>query len=127
MEGFLPIFFLLVVLKIPVLGALWLIWWAAKAPETESSQDDSSGGPTRWRPHPRPRGPQHHPDGAGAVRRGRGVPPAQRRPVFRPTRDPRTASTSAGEKPSKREGHPVPSPPTPASGRDTPSPPLNQP
>ena len=27
--GFWPIFFLLVVLKIPVLGAIWLVWWAA--------------------------------------------------------------------------------------------------
>ena len=28
--GFWPIFFLLVVLKIPVLGAIWLVWWASK-------------------------------------------------------------------------------------------------
>ncbi len=27
--GFWPIFFLLVVLKIPVLGSLWLVWWAS--------------------------------------------------------------------------------------------------
>ena len=53
MDGFLPIFFLLVVLKIPVLGALWLVWWAAKSPEAESSQDDSGGGPNRRRPMPR--------------------------------------------------------------------------
>lgn len=59
MDGFLPIFFLLVVLKIPVLAALWLIWWAGKEPEPEFSQDDSSGsGPSRWNPtRPRPRGP----------------------------------------------------------------------
>ena len=29
--GFWPIFFLLVVLKIPVFGALWLVWWASQA------------------------------------------------------------------------------------------------
>ena len=58
MHGFLPIFFLLVVLKIPVLGALWLIWWASKAPENESSQDDSNGGSTTAGHLPtRPRGP----------------------------------------------------------------------
>ncbi|MGC1852569.1 MAG: hypothetical protein WA687_09050 [Solirubrobacterales bacterium] len=62
MEGFLPIFFLLVVLKIPVLGALWLIWWASKAPEPDSSAEDSDEDFGRWRPLPvRPRGPQHGP------------------------------------------------------------------
>lgn len=87
MEGFLPIFFLLVVLKIPVLGALWLIWWAGKAPDTEGSQGDSNGGTNGRRPFPpRPRGPQHDPDG-GFARRGRGVPPGQRRPLFRPRSD----------------------------------------
>jgi hypothetical protein len=50
MEGFLPIFFLLVVLKIPVLGALWLIWWAAKAPEAAGSEEDSNGGSGGRRP-----------------------------------------------------------------------------
>lgn len=63
MEGFLPIFFLLVVLKIPVLGALWLIWWASKAPQPEGEAGGGSGdGFGRWRPAPRrPRGPRHGP------------------------------------------------------------------
>lgn len=64
MDGFLPIFFLLVVLKIPVLGALWLIWWASKAPEADEATGDDGGGHgfDRWRPLPvRPRGPQHSP------------------------------------------------------------------
>ena len=112
MEGFLPIFFLLVVLKIPVLGALWLIWWASQEPDPETATDDSSGGFKRWRPSPRPRGPQHGPSsGSGALRRRPGVPPAQRRPVFRPSLDPRTAAASSGEKPSKQEGRPVSSSP----------------
>jgi hypothetical protein len=71
----LPIFFLLVVLKIPVFGALWLVWWASKAPDTDSLQDDSNGGFNPRRPFPtRPRGPHGGPHG-GAVRRGRGAPP----------------------------------------------------
>jgi hypothetical protein len=60
MEGFLPIFFMLVVLKIPVLGALWLVWWASKAPEPDVAGEDNGKGFGRWRPLPvRPRGPQH--------------------------------------------------------------------
>ena len=37
-----------------------------------------------------------------------GVPPAQRRPVFRPMSQSRTAAAVRGEKPSKQEGHPIP-------------------
>jgi hypothetical protein len=75
MHGFLPIFFLLVVLKIPVLGALWLIWWASKAPDTESSQDNSNGGFHRRPPlRPRPRGPRHDPSGRGLGKRVRTRP-----------------------------------------------------
>jgi|GEM_PF-1295088 len=82
MDGFLPIFFLLVVLKIPVLGALWLVWWAAKSPDPESSEEDTGGGPNRWRPMPRkPRGPHHLPGGS-AARRDRGVPPPEPAPAL---------------------------------------------
>jgi len=113
MDGFLPIFFLLVVLKIPVLGALWLIWYAAKPPDPDSSENDSSGGFNPRRPFPtRPRGPQHDPD-RGFARRGRGVHPGQRRPLFRPNRDL-----------GRQRAHQAKNP---ATGRDTPSPPLNQP
>ena len=108
-EGFWPIFFLLVVLKIPVLGSLWLIWWASKqTPEADEAGEEASGGPERRRPpSPRPRGPQHGPRG-GAVRRGWGAPPGQRRPVFRP--------------PTRRV-QPAQRAKNPATGRGTPSPP----
>lgn len=71
MEGFLPIFFLLVVLKIPVLAALWLVWWASKAPEAEGSGEEDSGhGFNRGRPAPRrPRGPRHGPTQAACAER----------------------------------------------------------
>ena len=60
MEGFWPIFFLLVVLKIPVLGALWLVWWASRAePLAEDAADQDDGGFRRLRPQPRrPRDPR---------------------------------------------------------------------
>ncbi len=80
MEGFWPIFFLLVVLKIPVFGALWLVWWASKSPTADDTADDSGDDFDRWRPQPvRPRGPQHGPSQAGcAERRLRSRPIARR-------------------------------------------------
>jgi hypothetical protein len=81
MEGFLPIFFLLVVLKIPVFGALWLVWWASRPPTADEPAEESGGeGFNRWRPLPvRPRGPQHGPSQAGcAERRLRSRPIARR-------------------------------------------------
>ena len=43
--GFWPIFFLLVVLKIPVLGSIWLVWWASQAtPEPDAAAEDADGG-----------------------------------------------------------------------------------
>jgi len=69
-DGFLPIFFLLVVLKIPVLGALWLVWWASREPDADGAADDSGGSSQRWNPrHPRPRGPHSWPPGGGAAAR----------------------------------------------------------
>ena len=50
MDGFLPIFFLLVVLKIPVLGALWLVWWASREPEVEGAAEDSGRRPQTLAP-----------------------------------------------------------------------------
>ncbi len=113
-EGFWPIFFLLVVLKIPVFGALWLVWWASREPEPDNAAEDSGGGFKRHGPFPtRPRGPHHLPGGGTAVaRRRRGAPAEQRRPLFRPLPDPRTATSSTGGKPSKRQGHPASAPHT---------------
>src|SRR5512132_191814 len=108
MEGWLPIFFLLIVLKIPVFGALWLVWWASKAPIDDGSVEDSGEGFNRWRPQPRPRGPHHLPGGAGALGRGRGAPPGQRRPVFRPNRVLGQPQTHQAKNPATRRGTPAP-------------------
>ncbi|MEA2412536.1 MAG: hypothetical protein QOC77_3097, partial [Thermoleophilaceae bacterium] len=52
MTGFWAIFFLLVVLKIPVLGSIWLVWWASQTtPEPEAAED--SGGGFKRRPRPK--------------------------------------------------------------------------
>jgi hypothetical protein len=76
MHGFWPIFFLLVVLKVPVFSALGLVWWASKqTPENEEAEDNNEGGPDRWRPlRPRPRGPHNGPLGGGAKKRIRTHP-----------------------------------------------------
>ena len=104
--GFWPIFFLLVVLKIPVLASMWLVWWASKSPE-EDPAEESGEGPGRRRPlAPRPRGPHHLPSGAGAMRRGRGAPGARGVPIFAPEL-PLASHNRRGENPSKRKGHPA--------------------
>ena len=68
MEGFLPIFFLMVVLKIPVGLLLYLVWWASRAetlPEEAPPEPDDHRF-RRFRREPkRPRGPRrggHGPD-----------------------------------------------------------------
>jgi len=102
MHGFLPIFFLLVVLKIPVFGALWLVWWAAQEPnpEEEASPGSDEGFGRRPPLRPRPRGPHGAPNAPSLRRRGEepGVHPELRRPVAR----------EAGN-PAEREAHRPPS------------------
>ena len=68
MTGFWPIFFLLVVLKIPVVGSLWLVWWASHATPEPDGAEDSDGGFRRQRPQPKlPRGPRRGPHGGGTA------------------------------------------------------------
>jgi len=68
MHGFWPIFFLLVVLKIPVFASIALIWWASREPEPETVGEDSDGGFRRLNPQPKlPRGPRRGPHGGGAA------------------------------------------------------------
>jgi hypothetical protein len=51
-------FYLMVVLKIPVVAALWLIWWAVREPVApEEEHSDGDGGSRRHR-HPRGRPPR---------------------------------------------------------------------
>ena len=66
MTGFWPIFFLLVVLKIPVLGSLWLVWWAAKQHDEPEAATDEDGGGFKRRPPPKlPKGPRRGPKPEG--------------------------------------------------------------
>jgi hypothetical protein len=108
-EGFWPIFFLLVVLKIPVLGALWLVWWASRAePLPDDAPDPGDGGFKRFRPEPRrPRGPRRGPHSGGA-RPLPDCPPGGRSRVVRPP-----APVRAGLAHARGAAEPAPEAPQP--------------
>lgn len=61
-------FFLLVVLKVPVVGMMYLLWWAMKPSDDEVPAEDEPGGEDHHRrPRPHfPRGPRRGPHGGGA-------------------------------------------------------------
>lgn len=59
--------YLMVVLKIPIVGLLWICWWAIHNTEEPAPAADEDGGikrplhPRPPRPRPRPRGPHGEP------------------------------------------------------------------
>jgi hypothetical protein len=61
---------LMVILKIPLIGLLGLVWWAIRQqPEEAPAGEDDGGTKLRPRPHPhprprRPRSPRRDPHGA---------------------------------------------------------------
>ena len=69
-EGFFPIFFLMVILKIPVGALLYLVWWAFRAStlpeEAPPEADDHRFGRFRRQPR-RPRGPRRDGHGPDAI------------------------------------------------------------
>jgi hypothetical protein len=63
-EGW-TLFYMVVILKIPMVAALWLVWWAIKQePEPEEAPGEDRG-PRRKLP-PLPRWPRRGPAGGGA-------------------------------------------------------------
>jgi hypothetical protein len=95
MEGVLPIVFLGVILKIPIFGALFLIWYAVRAePDVAEAPEEGGHGFRRWRPEPRrPRGP----------RRGPQQPDAQPLPDCPPAGRFRTVAQPAHVRARRRE------------------------
>jgi hypothetical protein len=66
-------------LKIPLLGLLWVVWWAIKQKPEDSPAKEDDGGIKRGRVHPRkplPRHPRRGPHGDPAP-----LPPARVRTV----------------------------------------------
>lgn len=62
--------YLMLALKLPIIGALWIVWWAVKQDPDAQSDPRDDGGNQRRRPHPRtpfPRRPRRGPHGDPAV------------------------------------------------------------
>jgi hypothetical protein len=70
---------LMLALKIPLIGLLCIVWWAIKQKPEDSSSREDDGGTKRHRAHPRhpfPRHPRRGPHGDPAP-----LPPARVRTV----------------------------------------------
>jgi hypothetical protein len=96
-EGFFPIFFLAVILKIPVAALLYLVWWAFKA-ETRPEPAPPDGGEDRFgrfrREPKRPRGPRRGPHAPDAHPLP-DCPPGGRTRIFTPPAPARAATAHA--------------------------------
>ena len=76
--------YLFVFLKLPILAACYIVWWAVHQ-EDKPGDEASGGGGGQRRPHPRkpfPRLPRRGPHGEAAL----ASPPRIRRPRFRTRR-----------------------------------------
>ena len=62
-------FYLFVALKIPIIAAIWLVWWAIKQePDPSEGVRDDGGAAKRPHPIPRlPRSPRRGPHGDAAL------------------------------------------------------------
>jgi hypothetical protein len=91
-----PIIFLAVILKIPVLYGMWLIYWAVKAePEVEGADGAEDHSFRRWRRDPsKPRGPRRGGPHGGAAQAQPDCPPGGRKrtPVIEPRLAPGVAA-----------------------------------
>ena len=83
MEGW-TILYMVVILKIPMVAALWLVWWAIKQEPLPDESSGSSRGPRRKLP-PLPRWPRRGPAGGGAGCKTAPCPQAGGPRVKRPT------------------------------------------
>ena len=96
MEGFWPIFFLAVILKIPVAALLYLVWWAFRASTIEEAPPEPEDHRfRRFRREPkRPRGPRRGNHGPDALPLP-DCPPAGRTRIFTPPAPVRAATSHA--------------------------------
>jgi hypothetical protein len=60
MSGFWAVFWLAVIVKIPIVGLFYIVWWALREPPVPEADPRDGGGGTKRDPHPRIR-PPHPP------------------------------------------------------------------
>ena len=75
MSGFWAVFWLALVMKLPIAALLWIVWWAVHDPPVPEAEDDHGGGSDRDPRHPRRRPPR--PPRRGPHRRTEARPPAR--------------------------------------------------
>jgi hypothetical protein len=83
--GVLPIVLLILAMKIPIFGLLWLVWWAKKEPEVEFGGPNEETVSVELPGDPDPGDPRRGP-------RRRGPHGGQARPLPSPRRDPHPAT-----------------------------------
>lgn len=102
MEGWLPIFYLMVILKIPVAFLLYIVWWAfrAQTAPTEAPEDGGSGDRfKRFRREPkRPRDPRRGPHAPDALPIPAGAAHEGRTRIFTPPAPVRAAAAHAKQR-----------------------------
>ena len=87
MHGFWGVFWLAVILKIPIVALLTIVWWAVRNPPVPEVEPEDGGGGSRRGPHPRGRPP--HPPRRGPHGDPLPVPPDRVRIALRGPRVPR--------------------------------------
>jgi hypothetical protein len=99
-EEWLPIFYLMVILKIPVAALLYLVWWAFHA-ETEPEEAPETGGGEhrfgRFRKPKPPRGPRRGPHAPDALPLP-DCPPGGRIRIVTPPAPARAAAAHAAQR-----------------------------
>ena len=101
-EGWLPIFYLMVILKIPVAALLYIVWWAFRAETRPEEATDEDGGADRFRRFRRqpksPRGPRRGPHAPDALPLPAGAFHEGRTRIFTPPAPARAAAAHAAER-----------------------------
>lgn len=100
MDGWVPIFYFLVILKIPMAVLFWLVWWAWRHEHVEPASDDGGAADRfgRFRREPnRPRGPRRGPHAPDALPLP-ACPPGGRVRILTPPAPVRAASAHNGQR-----------------------------
>jgi hypothetical protein len=81
MSGFWGVFWLIVVMKIPIAALLYIVWWAVREPPVPEPDSEDGGGGSRRDPHPRIQPP--HPPRRGPHAEPAPTPPERVRVTLR--------------------------------------------